>query len=384
MGSGASLPEFIDPEQCKEIVGEANFNQEKFDSIKETNGKITAAQLTDLMLDSILAAPPSGKRNDDIAPLWDQMSTGWAQVPAMQMKIIELFRGSVDMLDQAPDIYLAQCAITEIQIKKKPCNVFIPKALEVIQDPRPVQIFYHGGGFIMGGPDNFKKTSAKLAVTSNSIVLCPTVGYAPENKAVEWLENAYAALKYVHSDEAEEKYYFDKARVAIRGESHGGYTALTVAREAAKLDEPNLIKFVWLDIPAITNDFVPKWKEPETEVQDMHKACSKLHMQTIALLFTDPDKVEEFNWDENKENAEAFPALMDDETLAKLPPVLITTGEFDHVGKRGSEQFAERLKTVEGKLLACYVQPGVMHGVYGAEGRKLRDIAERLLYSKFL
>ena len=91
MGSGASLPEFIDPEQCKEIVGETYFNQEKFDSIKETNGKITAAQLTDLMLDSILAAPPSGKRNNDIAPLWDQMSAGWAQVPAMQMKIIELF-----------------------------------------------------------------------------------------------------------------------------------------------------------------------------------------------------------------------------------------------------------------------------------------------------
>ena len=43
-----------------------------------------------------------------------------------------------------------------------------------------------------------------------------------------------------------------------------------------------------------------------------------------------------------------------------------------------------RLKLVEGKLLACYVQPGVMHGVYGTEGRKLRDIAERLFYSKFL
>ena len=64
----------------------------------------TAAQLTDLMLDSILAAPPSGKRNDDIAPLWDQMS----QVGPLQrcLKIIELSR-SVDMLDQAPDIYLA-------------------------------------------------------------------------------------------------------------------------------------------------------------------------------------------------------------------------------------------------------------------------------------
>ena len=120
----------------------------KNSTVLKNNGKITAAQPTDLMFDSILAAPPSGKRNNDIAPLWDQMSAGWAQVPAMQMKIIELFRGSVDMLDQAPDIYLAQCAITQIQIKEKPCNVFIPKALEVIQDPRPVQIFYHGGGFI--------------------------------------------------------------------------------------------------------------------------------------------------------------------------------------------------------------------------------------------
>ena len=75
---------------------------------------------------------------------------------------------------------------------------------------------------------------------------------------------------------------------------------------------------------------------------------------------------------------------MDDDTLYKLPPVLLTTAEFDHVGKRGCEQFAEGLKTVEGKLLGCYIQPGVGHGLYGEKGTKERDNAEKLFYSKFM
>lgn len=104
-------------------------------------------------------------------------------------------------------------------------------------------------------------------------------------------------------------------------------------------------------------------------------------MQSIATLFT--DDVAAWDWNEHKENAEAFPAIMDDETLSKLPPVLITSGEFDHVGKRGSEQFAARLKTVEGKLLGLYIQPGVGHGIYGG-GLAERDAAFKLFYSKFL
>ena len=74
---------------------------------------------------------------------------------------------------------------------------------------------------------------------------------------------------------------------------------------------------------------------------------------------------------------------MEEELLKKIPPILLTTGEFDHVGRRACEQFAERLKGIEGKLLGCYIQPGVGHNLYGAD-QSLRDKAEKIFYTIFM
>ena len=63
--------------------------------------------------------------------------------------------------------------------------------------------------------------------------------------------------------------------------------ALTIARSAAQKNEQNLIKFVWLDIPAIMNDFIEYWKTTDKEPEEMHQACSKLHMLALFTLFTD-------------------------------------------------------------------------------------------------
>lgn len=78
----------------------------------------------------------------------------------------------------------------------------------------------------MGAPDNFRKECAEQAVMSNAVVICPTIGYGPETKAAGWLKNGYAALKFVHSEA--ERLKIDTTRIAICGDSHGAYSALTV------------------------------------------------------------------------------------------------------------------------------------------------------------
>lgn len=58
-------------------------------------------------------------------------------------------------------------------------------------------------------------------------------------------------------------------------------------------------------------------------------------------------------------NSDVFPALMSDESVKNLPPMIITSREFCHF-KDDSDVFVERLRS-QGKLLEYYVHPGCPH-----------------------
>ena len=51
---------------------------------------------------------------------------------------------------------------------------------------------------------------------------------------------------------------------------------------------------------------------------------------------------------------------MNDEVLAKFPPIAIWTAEFDFL-RKDAEKFAERAKNA-GKLVDIGIMPGVGHG----------------------
>jgi acetyl esterase/lipase len=389
MGATSSIliPDRVDEETCKILIGEANFNQDLFDSKKDPEGFVLRSHLEEAMLADLWNCAPLGARNPDVEEVWDMMVANWALVPGITMPVIEQFRGMVEMLDKNPVELLAQVTMEEVDVNGQKIFVYVPKALEGIE-ARPAIIYFHGGGFIMSGPEHWKKECAKQAIISNSVVICPTIGVGPEVKAAAWLEYAYAALKWVHVDI---HYQIDTSRVCLHGSSHGSYTALELCKSLAEKDEAKLVKFCWLDIPAINNDFVEHAKSPANEPEAMHQACSKLHMQCWATIFADPSEDSQFDWDAMANDATAFPAVMDDALLAKIPPCVLTSGEFDHVGLRGSKLFAERLRgccvsedgSGSGKLLGLYIQPGVCHGMYGG-AQADRDAAFKRIYSAFL
>ena len=141
----------------------------------------------------------------------------------------------------------------------------------------------------MGRPQHFRRTCAKLALLSKSVIVCPTVGNAPEDKADTWLRNAYAAFKWVHSQA--DQLNIDVSRVVVRGENHGAFIALKVAVQAMKKNEHELIKFIWLDVPALLHDFLPKWRDPGRESDEMHQVSSTLNLQAFSFyLHTLKDK----------------------------------------------------------------------------------------------
>jgi len=317
---------------------------------------------------------PKGVRNEDVQQLWDMASGSWSSIKGFDQAMIDMFRPAIPFMDQTPAEVLEQVTIEEVEIDGVKNKVYIPKALESIES-RGGQVYFEGTGFMMKGMDGWHKSCARLAVLSNMVTVYPMDTLAgPENKAEIWRKCTESTLKWLHANAAQ--YKVDTSRICVYGSSSGGWAALDLLRRLAEKDEAQLVKFAVLDIPAIDNDFVANVKTPEKEENEMHRACSLLLMQTWAGIFTDLDKVADYEWDPS--NPEIFPAQMSDDLLAKLPPIVLTTAEFDHVGLRGSQSFAKRLKAV-GKLVGLYIQAGCGHGTHGTAQQE-RDEAISLIY----
>mmetsp|Transcript_167020 Transcript_167020/g.536276 ORF Transcript_167020/g.536276 Transcript_167020/m.536276 type:complete len:315 (-) Transcript_167020:396-1340(-) len=312
------------------------------------------------------------------------MWQGMVAAGGFSKEVVEQTRAFVAVMDQTSEEFLGQCDIEDASIdgtaygsenSSMKVLVFTPKTLA--GRSRPAQLWFHGGAFVAGNVDAFRKSCAARAVHNQTVVISPEIGVAPELKAPHWFGNGIAAVKWAHAEA--ERLGIDVKRIAVSGESHGAYTGLGVCMKLAEKDEAQLVKLAVLDIPGFNNDFL--MTAPEDEAGEMHKACSKLHMQSVSYLITDDPLT--FDWAPHKSDPNIFPAQMDEKLLPKLPPIVLMTREFDHVGKRGSEQFAQRLKP-HGKLVGLYIQPGTGHGLGSAETNVKLAEDEALIFKSFL
>ncbi len=94
-------------------------------------------------------------------------------------------------------------------------------------DPLPVLVFYHGGGMVIGNIDSYDTLCRQIANQSNCIVVSVEYRLAPENKFPAAVEDAYAALSWVH--EHASSLNGDPQRLAVGGDSAGGSLAAVVA-----------------------------------------------------------------------------------------------------------------------------------------------------------
>ena len=379
MGAGAStIPPPFDSMEAALAAGKT---QEEIEAWQVDNANALAPAPS--TLEALWQYAPAGAREPKVAQMWGMVSGGWAMMGQMPPEgFIAQVRMMASMFDQSPD-NVERCIVEETTINDKPCLVYTPKTM-ADTTAKPCLVFYHGGGFIASSPEHWKKKCSTLAMLTNAVVVCPFIGVGPAQQGSEWIANGVQALKWTH--EHSEARGIDKMRIGIIGESHGAWTALQVCKTLATTDDSGLVKVSVLDIPAIENDFCQHAADPTQEVLPMHQACSKLHLLCWATLFTKGDvaAASTFDWSARASDHEVFPAQMSDELLKKIPPQVILTGEFDHVGLRGSQQFAARMKEKAAeKLLGLYVQPGVGHGMYG-DKQQDRDEALALICGTYL
>lgn len=97
-------------------------------------------------------------------------------------------------------------------------------------EPLPLVVYFHGGGFVIGNLDVYAPSCRAIANKANCIVASVAYPLAPENPFPAAPEASYAALQYLTKNA---KYVgANPQKVAVMGESAGGNLATVVCMMA--------------------------------------------------------------------------------------------------------------------------------------------------------
>ena len=105
--------------------------------------------------------------------------------------------------------------------------------------PLPVVVYYHGGGLMLLGAEEFQPLCTALAAQVGCIVVNVDYRLAPEHPFPQPLDDAYAA--YLWACEHAAELGGDPTRVAVAGDSAGAYLATAVCLDARAKGGPQPI-----------------------------------------------------------------------------------------------------------------------------------------------
>jgi acetyl esterase len=221
-----------------------------------------------------------------------------------------------------------------------PVRVLVPAGR-----PRGVVVYYHGGGWVIGGIDDFDTLGRQLAERTGCAVVLVDYRLAPEHRHPTAAEDAWAALRWVSGHVRE--IAGDAVPLIVAGDSAGGNLAAIVAQRARD-EGGSYIALQVLVYPVTDCDLdTPSYLDPANQLMLTREAM---------IWFWDhyaPDQP-------SRERADASPLRAAD--LSGLPPAVILTAEHDPLLDEG-EAYAQRLREagvpVEHRRFA-----GQMHGFF--------------------
>jgi len=202
-----------------------------------------------------------------------------------------------------------------------PIRVYRPSA----GAPLPALVYFHGGGFVLGGLDMNDRPCRALANGAGCVVISVDYRLAPEHPFPAAFDDALAATAYVAAHAAE--FGVDANRIAVGGDSAGATLATQVAQRARDGGGPalafQLLVYPWVDF---TDD------GPLTrEYADGH-FLTAASLDWFAGHYLPPDV--------DRRLPSVSPFFAD---LARLPPAFVLTAECDPLRDQG-EAYARRLQ----------------------------------------
>jgi len=264
-----------------------------------------------------------------LAPLL--ADTRMAVRPCPQNVPLAIYRTAVDTFmaqTRGPEVG----GVTDLVLAGRRARLYRPEAA----GPHGAILAIHGGGFVFGGIDTHDAIWRHLCKASGAAVLACTYRLAPENPAPAAEDDCLENLVWLARNA--EKHGIDSTRLAIFGDSAGGFLALRTARRA--LAEGIAPRHLTLAYPCL---------DP-TCSSASQAAFAEGHLMTRAAL--------RWFWESYLGPGAAMP-----DDPAALPPTHILTAEFDPLRDEG-EALAERLGT-RGTEVTHHREPGMIHGFLG-------------------
>ena len=273
----------------------------------------------------------------------------------------------------------AMSEIIETKIRVPTCHdgnyevkvhVYTPKHMAQSKN-NPCYIYAHGGGVVACSADDFKPFLAHLAVNCEIVILNVDYRKAPETKCPNNVIDFYEVIKYASRNAT--KLSIDENKIAIGGDSGGGYICLAAEVLLAQKEETDLVKLAIPGIPMVDDylfsDTASMTKEEQNESFMMRKIW-KCIAKDLELQKDDPL---------------LFPGKASDEILEKFPPTIINEVEFDMFITEAT-RLAHRLRRA-GKLLEFIVIPGATHGASLVQDLKCSQVfneSMKIVFKEYL
>jgi len=222
------------------------------------------------------------------------------------------------------------------------CYLYKPAKSEA---SAPAYLHLHGGGMILGSPDQTDERCIKICGNMGITVLSVDYRLAPEDPYPAAVYDCYAGLAYLHN--SAEALGVDRSRIAIGGESAGGGLAASLAIFARdKGDYP--ICFQHLVFPMIDDRTGQVDVEADPNLGE--------------FIWTPVNN--QYGWKSYLGAAAADEAHIPSRTkdLTGLPPAWIGVGDLDLFFSE-NKKYAEDLSEA-GVPVSFEVYPGAPHGFY--------------------
>jgi acetyl esterase len=205
----------------------------------------------------------------------------------------------------------------------------------------PVQVYFHGGGWVIGDLDSHDWTCRAVANAAKCAVVNVDYRLAPEHRFPAAYDDALAAVKWVAANA--KLLNIDPARISVGGDSAGGNLAAAVA--IALRDEGAIkLRAQILTYPIV--DLTWRYDERFSEGVALTSGGMRAFIDLYAPL------------PEQRRDWRASPMFAS--CLEGLPPALVILAGFDPLYDEG-EAYAVRLKR-EGVVVTLTRYPGQMHG----------------------
>ena len=214
---------------------------------------------------------------------------------------------------------------------------------------RPLLIYFHGGGWVVGSLEGYDTTCRSLALKADCNVISVDYRLAPEHRFPAAVHDAWDATTWCVANA--DRLHIDPRRIVVAGDSAGGTLAAVVAQQARDERKPAIALQVLIYPATDLTRETPAYVRNGTGF-----------MLTAAALrwFYDlyvPDRAQRSDW-------RASPLLRP--SLAGVAPALIISAEHDPLVDE-NEAYAKRL-AADGVVTEYVCFPGMIHPFFTLGG----------------